>query len=309
MRASRLQHKMMFWCKQRKSTFAQPLGRLRIAALLLALAMVTSGCASLVSNATQGFADDLSAVILNSEDPVLVRDGAPAFLLLLDGLLGEDPQDPGLLSSAAALNSSYATAFVTDPARQTLFANKAFDLALLAGCKGLKNACGVRDREFAEFSSWVETLGEKDVPLAYGMGTAWAGWIQANSADWGAIAELGKVKALMARVAELNPAYEYGGPELYLGVFETLLPPAMGGKPDVGRAHFERAIELAEGKFLPAKVFFAQQYARLVFDRELHDSLLQEVMDADARVDGLTLINLIAKEQASALLESADDYF
>jgi len=83
----------------------------------------------------------------------------------------------------------------------------------------------------------------------------------------------------------------------------------MGGKPDVGKAHFERAIELSEGKFLPAKVFFAQQYARLVFDRELHDSLLKEVMDADARVDGLTLINLIAKEQASALLESADEYF
>ena len=56
-------------------------------------------------------------------------------------------------------------------------------------------------------------------------------------------------------------------------------------------------------------MFFAQQYARLVFDRELHDKLLNEVMNADARVDGLTLINLIAKEQASELLESADDYF
>ena len=276
---------------------------------LLSLSLLGSGCATLVSNATQSFADDLSAVILNSEDPALVRDGAPAFLLLLDGLLGEDPQDAGLLASASSLNASYATAFVTDPVRQTLFANKAFDYALLAACKGLKNACGVRDREFDEFEGWVATLADKDVPLAYGLGTAWAGWIQANAADWAAIAELGKVKALMARVAQLNPGYEYGGPELYLGVFETLLPPAMGGKPDVGRAHFERAIELSEGKFLPAKVFFAQQYARLVFDRELHDSLLNEVISAEAQVDGLTLINLIAKEQASALLESADEYF
>ncbi len=277
--------------------------------LLFSIVLLGSGCASLVSNATQGFADDLSAVILNSEDPVLVRDGAPAFLLLIDGLLGDDPQDPSLLASAASLNASYATAFVTDPARQALFANKALDLALLAGCKGLKKACGVRERDFADFEQWVGTLRETDVPLAYGMGTAWAGWIQANSADWAAIAELGKVKVLMARVAELNPGYEYGGPELYLGVFETLLPPAMGGRPEVARAHFERAIELGEGKFLPAKVFFAQQYARLVFDRELHDALLQDVMNADARADGLTLINLIAKEQASALLESADEYF
>jgi hypothetical protein len=113
----------------------------------------------------------------------------------------------------------------------------------------------------------------------------------------------------MAAIAELDAGYEYGGPELYLGVFETLLPPAMGGRPEVGRDHFERAIALAEGKFLPAKVFFARQYARLVFDRELHDKLLTEVMGADARVEGLTLVNLIAKEQASELLESADEYF
>lgn len=279
------------------------------ATLAASLVLSATGCASLIGNATQGFADDLSAVILNSEDPALVRDGAPTFLLLLDGLLGDDPQDAELLSTAASLNSSYATAFVTDPERAKLFAKKALNLSLLAGCKGLKNACGVRDLEFDQFEQWVATLDDDDVPLAYSMGTNWAGWIQANSADWGAIAELGKVKALMTKVATLNPGYEYGGPELYLGVFETLLPPAMGGKPEKGRAHFERAIELAEGKFLPAKVFFARQYARLVFNRELHDALLNDVMAAEANEEGLTLINTIAKEQASALLESADDYF
>jgi len=268
-----------------------------------------SGCAGLISNATQGFADDLSATVLNSQDPILVRDGAPTLLLVLDSLLGPDPQDPDLLATAATLNSSYATAFVTDPDRSKLFAKKAFDFALLAGCKGLQDACDLRERAYKDFADWVSQLNDKDVPLAYGMGTAWAGWIQANSDDWSAIADLGKVKVLMAKVAQLNPGYEYGGPELYLGVFETLLPPAMGGNPEVGRAHFERAIELAEGKFLPAKVFFAQQYARLVFDRELHDALLNDVMTAEAQADGLTLINLIAKEQASALLESADEYF
>lgn len=278
-----------------------------IAAVVLLVSV--SGCAALVGNATQGFADDLSAAVLNSEDPVLVRDGAPTFLLVLDALLGDDPQDANLLATAATLNASYATAFVTDPGRSKLFAKKAFDLAAQASCKGMKNACELRDSEFKEFSAWVDGLQDKDVPLAYGLGTAWAGWIQANSDDWGAIADLAKVKTLMAKVAELNPGYEYGGPELYLGVFETILSPAQGGKPEVGRAHFERAIELSEGKFLPAKVFFAQQYARLVFNRELHDELLNDVMTSDAQGDGLTLINLIAKEQASALLESADEYF
>ncbi|MEM7221126.1 MAG: TRAP transporter TatT component family protein [Pseudomonadota bacterium] len=278
---------------------------------LLALtgSALLAGCASIVGNLTQGFADDLSAVVLNSEDPALVRDGAPAFLLLMDGLLGDDSKNADLLASAAALNSAYATAFVADETRQKLFAVKALRLAERSACVGLKNACDLREREFDRYEAWVATLGERDVPLAYGLATAWAGWIQAHADDWGAIAELGRVKTLMARVAEIDPGYEYGGPELYLGVFETLLPPALGGRPEVGRKHFENAIELAEGRFLPAKVFFASQYARLVFDRELHDELLNDVLGSDPKYDGLTLINLIAKEQARELLESADEYF
>ena len=34
---------------------------------------------------------------------------------------------------------------------------------------------------------------------------------------------------------ELDPDYDRGGVYLYLGVFETLFPPAKGGKPEVGR--------------------------------------------------------------------------
>ena len=72
-------------------SYTPVLGRLRVG-LLFSIALLVSGCSTLVSNATQSFANDLTSVILNSEDPVLVRDGAPSFLLLLDGLLGEDPQ-------------------------------------------------------------------------------------------------------------------------------------------------------------------------------------------------------------------------
>ena len=92
-------------------------------------------------------------------------------------------------------------------------------------------------------------------------------------------------------------------------MFETLIPPSSGGHPEIGRAHFERVIELTGGRHLMAKVFFAEQYARLLFDRELHDDLLNEVLAAESAAPGLTLMNTIAKEQARALLDSADDYF
>ena len=46
-----------------------------------------------------------------------------------------------------------------------------------------------------------------------------------------------------------------------------------------------------------------------MYDRELHDRLLNEVLAADVEQPDLTLFNLLAREQAEALLNSADDYF
>ena len=143
----------------------------------------------------------------------------------------------------------------------------------------------------------------------YAYASSWAGWIQAQSDDWAAIAELARVKALMEKVVELDAGYDEGAAVMYLGVFETLLPPAMGGRPEVGRRYFERAIEISGGRYLMAKVLYAEKYARLVFDRELHDALLSEVTDADPYGEALTLINLVAQDQAAALLKSADEYF
>jgi hypothetical protein len=56
-------------------------------------------------------------------------------------------------------------------------------------------------------------------------------------------------------------------------------------------------------------VLYAQFYARLVFDRALHDRLLNEVLAADPVAPRLTLINTLAKVKAKALLESGKDYF
>jgi len=58
-----------------------------------------------------------------------------------------------------------------------------------------------------------------------------------------------------------------------------------------------------------AKVYYAKNYARGVFDRELHDRLLNEVLAADPKAPGWTLSNQLARKEAEALLASADDFF
>ena len=284
------------------------MGRITVACLSFAL-VVSAGCASLLSSVTEGLTENLANAILDNPDLAMVRDGAPAYLILIDSLVAGSPDNVNLLSQAAMLNSAYAAAFVEDEKRNQALQSKALDFATRATCEGIVNGCEFRTRPYADYERWLAGLEQKQVPLLYRLGTTWAGWIQAHGDDFVAIAELGRVKALMSRVIELDEGFDHGGAHLYMGVFETILPPGLGGKPEVGRRHFERAVELSGGRHMLTKVMFAEKYARLVFDRELHDRLLREVLATDPAQPGLTLINVVAQEQAATLLESADAYF
>ena len=113
----------------------------------------------------------------------------------------------------------------------------------------------------------------------------------------------------MRRVVAMDAGHDNGRAQLYLAVLNTLVPPSLGGRPEVGRGYFEKAIEISQGRDLMAKVEFARRYARMVFDRELHDRLLHEVLAADARVPGLVLSNVLAQQEAAKLLASSRDYF
>jgi hypothetical protein len=281
---------------------------LRLLSALLTL-LVLTGCASLVSSATGKFADNLSSAILNQDDPETVQAGMPSYLLLVDSLIEGDPKNENMLLAGSKLYGAYAAAFVKEPERAKRLARKARDYSDRALCAHDSKLCNVLDKPFEEFSAAIATLKANDVPLLYASGTAWASWIQANSSDWNAIAELAKVKAAMTRSVELNENYSHGEGHLYLGVFATLLPPALGGKPEEGLKHFERAVKLSAGRDLMAKVEYARRYARITYNRELHDRLLQEVLDANAVEPGLTLSNVLAQRQAKELLASAESYF
>ena len=94
-----------------------------------------------------------------------------------------------------------------------------------------------------------------------------------------------------------------------MGGLETLLPASMGGHPEEGRKHFERAVAISGGKFLMDKVIYADQYAKLTFNKKLYEKLLKEVLAADPVVPGMTLANEIAQRKAKTLLAESDDYF
>ena len=274
---------------------------------LASFLMLGSGCTNLVSGITSQLADDLAGSILNSEDIDTVREGVPAYLLLMDSFLRSSPDSEDLLLAASNLNGAFS-ALVVDEDRIKLFSDKSMRYVEHAACVSRSPLCDVRQQSYAEFEQTVSSLKVSDVLIAYSLGVAWVGRLQANSDDWAVIAELSRAKLLMERVIELDENHENGGPHLYMGGMETLLPASMGGKPEKGRAHFEKAIEINEA-YLMTKVIYAQQYARLMFDQELHDRLLNEVLSADPVFEGMTLTNRIAQERAKDLLASSKDYF
>jgi hypothetical protein len=263
----------------------------------------------MVTSATTRLAESLSSAILNQNDLETVRDGAPAYLLLIDGLIQDDRDNVQLLLTGAKLYSAYASAFVEDSPRARRMTTRARDYALRALCRQSAETCGIATRSYDRFVAQIKLLERSDVSALYTLGTTWAGWIQASSDDWNAIADLPKVKVIMQRVIELDEQFDRGGAHLYLGVLLTLQPPALGGKPAEAREHFERAIELSGEHDLMAKVLFARHYTRLMFDRKLHDRLLQDVLSADSVEPDLTLRNTIAKEEARRLLATSEEYF
>lgn len=272
--------------------------------LFLSLLLSSSGC-----SISERFAKNLSTAVLDNNDPTTVADGLPAYLLLMDSMIVSDPDDASMLRATAALTNTYAGVFVTDTDRQKRLVEKAFAYASKALCLDNEQACNLRQKNFKEVEVIISSLDKSSITTLYTFGTIWASWIQLNHNDWNAIAKIAQVKLIMTKVLQIDENFENAGAHLYLGVLNSLIPAALGGKPELGKQHFEQAIRLSNDANLMAKVLYAQHYARLIFDQALHDKLLHEVLQAKVAAPGLTLINSLAQKQARELLNSSSEYF
>ena len=283
---------------------------LKCRTLLLAFTgMLLGGCASLMSSAASGLADNLSSAILNQDDPETVRAGAPSYMLLLDSFLEGSPDDPELLSAAATMYASYGAVFADDEVRAMRLTSRARNYAHRAMCNSYEPSCDWPDKTYDEFVATLDGVGERHVDVLYTYGFATLAYLRAHSSDWNSLAELPHIEALLNRYLAIAGDDVDGAVHMYMGILLTLRPPALGGRPEEARAHFEKAIAMSDGRDLSAKVEFARGYAKLLYDRDLHDQLLGEVMKSDPYADGLTLGNVMAKEQAAQMLAEADNYF
>lgn len=282
--------------------------------LLLMLILGTSSCGQLIANAKKEFADDLAATILESKDPETIKKGVPSYLILMSSMIKGDPDNPELLESGAQLYGAYASSFTDSNESKRALADTAFTYASHAMCVRDERFCDVKSLSYFEYERLLMEIDKSQANHLFIFGSSWAGLIESTSSDWNSVAELPKVKSSMQRVLDVDETVSNGNAHLYMAVLESLLPPSLGGKPELAKKHFDRAIEISDNRNLMAKVLYAEKYARLLFDRDLHDKLLNEVLAADISSEDTwpkdqTLINTLAKLKAKTLLIGADDYF
>jgi tetratricopeptide (TPR) repeat protein len=275
--------------------------------LLLLLVVFTLGaCTSMF---TSRLGNNLSSAILNQDDPETVKAGAPAYLLLLDSLIEGSPHDATILIAGAKLYSVYDAVFVEDAERAKRLSTKARNYARRAMCLKQDALCAVDQGPFTKMLPVLNDSSYEHLPALYTYALAWALWIQHHSDNWAAVADLPKIEAMLNRVVELQDDFEHGQAHLYLGLLHSQRPPALGGKPELAKRHFEKALHYSQGKDLIVKVEYARHYGRMMFEQELHDRLLNEVLNAEVVVPGYTLSNVLAQRQARELLRSSADYF
>jgi hypothetical protein len=283
--------------------------RWQLALIAVLLLPLINACATVVASAGSGLAGNLNTAMLNQDDPAIVRDGAPAYLLMLDSFVEGSPESAAVLAAAAELYSAYGVVFVDEPLRAQRLTARAQSYGQRAICASVKELCGSWELPYERFVESLDFAKPKQASVLFTYGLSWLAYIQAHGDDFIALAQLPQVEAILRRVQQLDPAYRDATVEHYLAILNTIRPPALGGNFEAGLMHFEKALELSAGNDLSIKVDFASYYARTLYERDLHDRLLQEVLAADPKQAGYTLFNTLAQENAAELLASGDDYF
>ena len=260
--------------------------------------------------ATATLLEEVARSSYKQSDLRVIREGMPAYLMLLDGLIEAWPDNEQLLIAATQSYSSFASVFVADQDQE--YANLLYKKGKEYALRSLEKR-GLKDplkNTFDDFKEGLKGLGKKDVPYLFWSATCWANWINLNLDSIEALADLPRVELMMRRVLELDEGFYYGGPHLFMGIWFASKPKMAGGDLKKSQQHFLRALDFGQGKFLMSYIYYANHYARKTQDKDLFISTLQKVLEAPVDIaPELTLLNTVAKKKAKELITRVEEYF
>jgi TRAP transporter T-component len=279
--------------------------------LLSLLTLSLSSCSGFLTNRLLG---PITGNLQQQTDINLVCEGAPSYLLILDSLLVSNPEGKALLLSATKAYSGFSSSLSECGASETRIA-AVTDKAHLYGIRLLQHYLPLQSSgNYApsttedDFNSQLYQLHKDDVEDLFWGTFGWISWVQNQKGSPSSIADMAIIEKIMKRLLELDETYEGGSIHLFFGAYHALKPAMLGGRPDLSKEHFEKSLALSKRQFLITQTTYAQTYARSVFDQELHDTLLNEVLSFSLTdAPEFALSNQIAKNRAQKLLE--ENYF
>lgn len=274
------------------------------ASILLLFCLSITSCTSIL---TSTVIDPAVGNLQKQSDIELVCEGAPAYLLMIDSLIESDPKNRELLLIGTQSYVGMITALeacTAPPERLKTLSLKAksYGRRLLATYLQLENTLG------PEFQAELDTIGSPAAGNLFWGSFGWLTWVRQQKGSPESLADLAAIESLMARALVLDESLENGSVHLFFGALHGAKPEMIGGDFPRSRHHFERALELSDRRFLVVQTTFAETYGRMTFNKELHDTLLQEVLDFQLdRAPEHALANQIAKRNARNLLD--EDFF
>ena len=275
------------------------------------LVLILNACSiqKLALKATSGLFEYGIEAFYAEPDLQIAEPALSANLKLLEGFHRADPKNKAILEMLTQGFAGMALAFLEDeaPERASAIYLRARDYGLkrLNFTKAFKD--GIPEKESA-FVERLKYLKKEDLPALFWTAFSWAGWVNLNRDDPQAVFDLSKVKAMMDRVLELDENFFFGSAHLFWGSTFGSIPPMLGGSPDKAKMHFDKAIAISDGRFLIAKVYYAQFYAVTTLDEALFDQLLNDVINAPNNIlPGYELLTTVAKQKATKLMAKKDD--
>lgn len=286
--------------------------KILINSILIAGMFSLVSCATFRTMGVNAIAPSFNEIIESAykmNDSLILKEGIPSNIILLEGLLGFSPDNRDLLALTAQAYCSYALGFIedTDPERAKKLYLRGRDFGLRA-LKVNKKFRKIVNKE-KDFKKAAAVLDEEYIPDLFWTGFCWASWLNLSKKDPVALYDISNIVALMERVKDLDGKYFNGGPHLFFAMYYSGLPVPMGG-PEKAQAEFDKVFEITGGKFLMAKAFYARFYATIIKDEELFDKTIEEILNTPSDIDpNLAVMNEIAKTKARHFRNQRMDFF
>ncbi|MEM6993469.1 MAG: TRAP transporter TatT component family protein [Myxococcota bacterium] len=288
--------------------------------------LATSGCNlnRITANSTSGMLAYGSIAMDREADVEFARYAFPASLKTLETFLVNSPENENLLLLLARGYSSYAFAILehdldvahhTGPDELVDSLERRAKIHYLRGREygfrllnrpALEEAA--RNDDYETLDKELAALSEKDAPGLFWAAYGWSSAINLAKDDASMLTALGTIERLMARMVELDEDYNGGAPLLFHGVYHSAKPAMFGGKPELSKEFFDRAMASHGDSNLLVPFLYARFYCPQVQDRALFDELMGKISAADLTAHpNMRLNNEVARQRAMYWTKHVDE--